>query len=80
MRSGPRRPGKIRALIRSTLRYKLLVLVLFPTLLAMPATFGLTLYWFNHFTRDNLLLKVKSDLALARAGLKQLEQQYGWLA
>lgn len=77
MRAGPRRPGKIRALIRSTLRYKLLVLVLFPTLLAMPATFGLTLYWFNHFTRDNLLLKVKSDLALAGAGLKQLEQEYG---
>ncbi|MFQ5757176.1 MAG: ATP-binding protein [Acidiferrobacterales bacterium] len=77
MNTDPRRSGKIRALIRSTLRYKLLVLVLFPTLLAMPATFGLTLYWFNHFTRDNLLLKVKSDLALARAGLKQLEEEFG---
>jgi two-component system NtrC family sensor kinase len=43
----------------------------------MPATFGLTLYWFNDFTRNNLLLKVKSDLALARAGFSQLEQLYG---
>ena len=63
-----RRWRSIRTLVRTTLRYKLLLLVLFPTLLAMPATLGLTIYWFNSFTRDNLFLKVKSDLAVTQQG------------
>ena len=63
----------IRARFRSTLRYKLLLLVLFPTLLAMPATLGLTIYWFSEFGRDNLFLKAKSDSALARHALRQIE-------
>ncbi|MFQ5995861.1 MAG: ATP-binding protein [Acidiferrobacterales bacterium] len=67
---------RIRGLVRSSLRYKLLMLVLFPTLLAMPATYGFTLYWFNNFTRDNLLLKVKSDLALAHDALTQIGRDY----
>jgi two-component system NtrC family sensor kinase len=67
----------IRTLVRSTLRYKLLLLVLFPTLLAMPATLGLTIYWFNSFTRDNLFLKVKSDRAVAQHAFRQLQQDYG---
>jgi two-component system NtrC family sensor kinase len=50
---------------------------LFPTLLAMPATLGLTIYWFNSFTRDNLSLKVKSDLAVAQHAFRQLQQGYG---
>lgn len=63
----------IRARFRSTLRYKLLLLVLFPTLLAMPATLALTIYWFSDFGRDNLFLKAKSDSALARHALRQIE-------
>jgi two-component system NtrC family sensor kinase len=63
----------IRARFHSTLRYKLLLLVLFPTLLAMPATLGLTIYWFSEFGRDNLFLKAKSDSALARHALRQIE-------
>ena len=66
----------IRTLVRTTLRYKLLLLVLFPTLLAMPATLGLTIYWFNSFTRDNLFLKVKSDLAVTRHAFGQMQQDY----
>jgi two-component system NtrC family sensor kinase len=61
---------------RSALRYKLLLLVLFPTLLAMPATLGLTVYWFSDFARDNLFLKAKSDSALARHALRQVEDDY----
>lgn len=61
---------------RSALRYKLLLLVLFPTLLAMPATLGLTIYWFSDFGRDNLFLKAKSDSALARHALRQIEEDY----
>ncbi|MFQ5759384.1 MAG: ATP-binding protein, partial [Acidiferrobacterales bacterium] len=67
----------IRTLVRTTLRYKLLLLVLFPTLLAMPATLGLTIYWFNSFTRDNLFLKVKSDREVAQHAFRQLQQDYG---
>ncbi len=71
----PHRSWKaLRAKVRSTLRYKLLLLVLFPTLLAMPATLGLTIYWFSQFNRENLLLKVKSDMALAQHALEQLQQ------
>ncbi|TDJ70977.1 MAG: HAMP domain-containing protein [Proteobacteria bacterium] len=66
----------IRTLVRTTLRYKLLLLVLFPTLLAMPATLGLTIYWFNSFTRDNLFLKVKSDLAVTRHAFGQMQQDH----
>ncbi len=73
----PERSWKaLRAKVRSTLRYKLLLLVLFPTLVAMPATLGLTIYWFGQFNRENLLLKVKSDLALAQHGLEQMQQNY----
>lgn len=66
----------VQARFRSTLRYKLLLLVLFPTLLAMPATLGLTIYWFSEFGRDNLFLKAKSDSALARHALRQIELDY----
>ena len=60
----------------STLRYKLLLLVLFPTLMAMPATLGLTVYWFSDFGRDNLFLKAKSDSALAVHALRQIQQDH----
>ncbi len=73
----PHRSWKaLRAKVRSTLRYKLLLLVLFPTLLAMPVTLGLTIYWFGEFNRENLRLKVKSDLALAQYGLEQIQQEH----
>ena len=64
----------IRSQVRSTLRYKLFALVLFPTVLAMFATLGFTIYWFTDFTRDNLLLKVKADLALTQHALQQIQQ------
>lgn len=64
----------IRSRVRSTLRYKLFALVLFPTVLAMFATLGFTIYWFTDFTRDNLLLKVKADLALTQHALQQIQQ------
>jgi two-component system NtrC family sensor kinase len=69
-------PKSTRVRTRSALRYKLLLLVLFPTLLAMPATLGLTIYWFSDFSRDTLFLKAKSDSALARHALRQIEEDF----
>jgi two-component system NtrC family sensor kinase len=66
----------IRDRVRTTLRHKLFALVLFPTVLAMFATLGFTVFWFTDFTRDNLLLKVKTDLALGQHALLQIQQEY----
>lgn len=66
----------IRNRVRTTLRHRLIALVLFPTVLAMFATLGFTIFWFTDFTRDNLLLKVKTDLALGQHALQQIQQEY----
>ncbi len=44
--------------------------------MAMPATLGLTVYWFSDFGRDNLFLKAKSDSALAVHALRQIQQDH----
>lgn len=66
---------RIRDLAHSTLRYKLFALVLLPTVLAMFATLGFTAYWFDNFTRDNLYLKAKADLAQAQQAIQQVERE-----
>lgn len=66
----------IRDRVRSTLRYKLLALVVLPLLLTMAATLGYTLYWFNAFTLENLLLNARDNLSLARHALQQVEGEY----
>lgn len=66
---------RIRDLVHSTLRYKLFALVLLPTVLAMFATLGFTVYWFDNFTRDNLFLKAKADLAQAQQAIQQVERE-----
>ncbi len=65
----------IRNLVRSTLRYKLFAVAVLPTVLAGIATLGFTIYWFNSFTRDNLLMKARGDVALAQDTLKQVAQE-----
>ncbi len=66
----------LRERYRSALRYKLLVLVLLPLLLAMAATLGYTLYWLNGYTLETLFFSVHDDLALARGVLRQLGDEY----
>ena len=67
--------AKFRERIGSSLRNKLFALVLLPTVLAMITTLGYTFYWFNSFTRDNLFLKAKADLALAQQSIQQVGRE-----
>ena len=48
--------------IRHTVRYKLLVLVLFPILLVMPIALLLAIYWGANFSYEQLYIKVNNDL------------------
>lgn len=65
----------IRA-VRETVRYKLLVLVLFPILLVMPIVLVMAIYWGNSFTYDQLFIKVNTDLTVANDVFKRLRQDY----
>ncbi len=62
--------------IRSGLRYKLLALVILPSLLALAATLGYAFYWVNAYTLDILRANVKDNLALARHALREVQQDY----
>jgi two-component system NtrC family sensor kinase len=62
--------------IRSTLRYRLLALVLLPLLLALFATLGYTLYWLNTFTSDTLYVAARNNLTLARYALRQIQDEH----
>ncbi|MCU7893141.1 MAG: hypothetical protein KZQ78_16765 [Candidatus Thiodiazotropha sp. (ex Ustalcina ferruginea)] len=57
--------GVIQA-IHSSLRYKLLALVLFPILLMMPIALGLAIYWGSQFSYDQLFIKVNTDPRLLK--------------
>jgi two-component system NtrC family sensor kinase len=62
--------------IRSSLRYKLLVLVLFPILLIMPITLGLAIYWGSQFSYEQLFIKVNTDLSVAEDNFHRLQEDY----
>ncbi len=62
--------------IRGSLRYKLLVLVLFPILLIMPIALGLTIYWGSQFSYAQLLIKVNTDLSVAQDNFHRLQEDY----
>ncbi|MEW8460670.1 MAG: hypothetical protein AB2653_10240, partial [Candidatus Thiodiazotropha endolucinida] len=59
------RPFRIIEAIRGSLRYKLLVLVLFPILLIMPIALGLAIYSGCQFSYEQLFIKVNTDLSVA---------------
>ncbi|MCU7924352.1 MAG: cache domain-containing protein [Candidatus Thiodiazotropha sp. (ex Dulcina madagascariensis)] len=62
--------------IRSSLRYKLLVLVLFPILLMMPIALGLAVYWGSQFSYDQLFIKVNTDLSVAEDNFNRIQEDY----
>jgi two-component system NtrC family sensor kinase len=62
--------------IRSSLRYKLLVLVLFPILLIMPIALGLAIYWGSQFSYEQLYIKVNTDLSVAEDNFHRLQEDY----
>lgn len=66
----------IGARIRSSLRYKLLTLVLLPIFVAMPITLALAIYWLDNDTRTSLLRNVRANLVLSRSALNHVQQNY----
>lgn len=68
--------GNIRRSIRHKVRYKLLLLVLFPILLIMPVALGLAIYWGKNFTYEQLFLKVNTDLAVSHDAFNRIQDDY----
>jgi two-component system NtrC family sensor kinase len=62
--------------IRHTIRYKLLVLVLFPILLVMPVALGLAVYWGASYSYDQLYIKVNTDLSVSHNVFERIQQDY----
>ncbi len=67
---------QFRDAIRHKVRYKLLLLVLFPILLIMPVALALAIYWGKTFTYDQLFLKVNTDLAVSHDAFSRIRQDY----
>ncbi|MEJ2397775.1 MAG: cache domain-containing protein [Gammaproteobacteria bacterium] len=67
---------RINRIVRETVRYKLLVLVLFPIMLVMPITLAIAVYWGANFTYNQLFRKVRTDLRVANDAFGRLRQDY----
>jgi two-component system NtrC family sensor kinase len=63
-------------LIKGSLRYKLLALVLFPILLIMPVFLLLAMVWGMNFSYEQLFIKVNTDLAVAEDHFNRLQEDY----
>jgi two-component system NtrC family sensor kinase len=68
--------ANIGRLVRSSVRYKLLLLAVLPVLIVAPVTLGLAVYWNRQFVFEQLLQRVSSDLAVARDAFERLQQSY----
>ncbi len=60
--------------LRSSLRYKLWLLVLFPVFLIAPLGVGFIGYWTQHFSHDQLLRKAIADLSIAHDIFNRLQR------
>ncbi len=68
--------SRLLYLISSSLRYKLLSLVLFPILLVTPAILLFAVYMVQYFSYEQLLLKVNTDLSVAHAAFQRIQQDH----
>ena len=67
--------GDVR-LLTSTVRYRLLVLMLLPVLLTLASLVFITIYWNVSYTGSQLFMKVRADLGVAQGViLEQLNDQ-----
>ena len=62
--------------VRNTIRYKLLVLVLFPILLVMPIALVLAIYWGANFSYEQLYIKVNTDLSVSHDVFERIKRDY----
>jgi len=67
---------RISSAVQGTVRYKLLVLVLFPIMLVMPVTLAIAVYWGINFTYDQFFIKVSTDLSVADDVFRRKQQDY----
>jgi len=68
--------SKIINKIRHTIRYKLLVLVLFPILIVMPIALILAIYWGASFSYEQLYIKVNTDLSVSHDVFERIKRDY----
>jgi len=68
--------GHLLDKIRHTIRYKLLVLVLFPILLVMPIALVLAVYWGASYSYEQLFIKVNTDLSVSHNIFDRIRQDY----
>jgi len=59
-----------------SVRHKLLLLVLFPVLMLMPATLFLVGYWVHKISDDQLTMKVSTDLSVANDAFQRLADDH----
>jgi len=62
--------------VKTTVRYKILVLVLFPILVLMPIALILAIYWGNTFSYQQLLIKVNTDLSVSHDIFRRIREDY----
>ena len=68
--------ARLRRRVEESVRYKLLVLVLFPILLVMPIALAVAIYWGRDFTYDQLFIKVNTDLSVAHDVFARIQRDY----
>ncbi len=68
--------SRFTRLIRTSLRYKLLALVLFPILLIMPISLVVAVIWGSNYSYEQLLIKVNTDLAVADDHFRRIREDY----
>ncbi len=67
---------RISSAIRGKVRYRLLVLVLFPILLIMPIALVTAINWGKNYTYEQLFIKVKTDLSVSHDAFDRIQQNY----
>jgi len=63
-------------IIRGTVRYKLLVIVLFPILLVMPIALAMAVYWGSSFSYEQLFIKVNTDLSVTHDIFSRIREDH----
>ncbi len=66
----------LRRVLSPSLRYKLLLLVLFPILVVVPTVVALGVYWSKNFAYEQLFRKVTTDLSVAHDVFARVQQDY----
>lgn len=62
--------------LSSSLRYKLLLLAVFPAMVFVPAIVSVAFVWSNDVSYRQLLMKVNSDLSVAHEAFLQAQRDY----